>query len=158
MIWICKDDKVCNCLPLITDLNFSLSFRKLTLSTTWMSRKRAVHFSEQSWKKKYIYGKKSFIVSTCNTKHIENKSYTALEKKIQLQVISNASTHDDEMNFWLLKSMAYQRHVSSWFSVSPRQTNSGIWIGKQVAQRATIAHLSPMCQGQISFKKHIKNI
>ena len=26
---------------------------------------------------------------------------------------------------------------------------------KQVAQRATIAHLSPMCQGQISFKKHI---
>ena len=26
---------------------------------------------------------------------------------------------------------------------------------KQVAQRATIAHLSPMCQGQISFQKHI---
>ena len=26
---------------------------------------------------------------------------------------------------------------------------------KQVAQRATIAHLSPMCQGQISFKKNI---
>ena len=25
--------------------------------------------------------------------------------------------------------------------------------GKQVAQRATIAHLSPMCQGQISFQK-----
>ena len=25
--------------------------------------------------------KKSFIVSTCNTKHTENKSYTALEKK-----------------------------------------------------------------------------
>ena len=25
----------------------------------------------------------------------------------------------------------------------------------QVAQRATIAHLSPMCQGQISFQKHI---
>ena len=25
---------------------------------------------------------------------------------------------------------------------------------KQVAQRATIAHLSPMCQGQISFKKN----
>ena len=24
---------------------------------------------------------------------------------------------------------------------------------EQVAQRATIAHLSPMCQGQISFKK-----
>ena len=24
---------------------------------------------------------------------------------------------------------------------------------KQVAQRATIAHLSPMCQGQILFKK-----
>ena len=29
-------------------------------------------------KKKSI--KKSFIVNTCNTKHIENKSYTALEK------------------------------------------------------------------------------
>ena len=26
---------------------------------------------------------------------------------------------------------------------------------RQVAQRATIAHLSPMCQGQISFQKHI---
>ena len=26
-------------------------------------------------------------------------------------------------------------------------------INKQVAQRATIAHLSPMCQGQILFKK-----
>ena len=25
---------------------------------------------------------------------------------------------------------------------------------KQVAQRATIAHLSPMCQGQISFRTH----
>ena len=66
-----------------------------------------------------IYGEKSFIVSTCKTKHIENKSYTALEKKIQLQVISNSSTHDDEMNFRLLKSTAYQRHVSQWFSVSP---------------------------------------
>ena len=29
-------------------------------------------------------------------------------------------------------------------------------ISKQVAQRATIAHLSPMCQGQISFKKTYK--
>ena len=29
-------------------------------------------------------------------------------------------------------------------------------IKKQVAQRATIAHLSPMCQGQISFKKTYK--
>ena len=27
-------------------------------------------------------------------------------------------------------------------------------INKQVAQRATIAHLRPMCQGQISFKKN----
>ena len=27
---------------------------------------------------------------------------------------------------------------------------------KQVAQRATIAHLSPMCQGQISFQKTYK--
>ena len=25
-------------------------------------------------------------------------------------------------------------------------------VSKQVAQRATIAYLSPMCQGQISFK------
>ena len=29
----------------------------------------------------------------------------------------------------------------------------GVRDGKQVAQRATIAHLSPMCQGQISFQK-----
>ena len=29
-------------------------------------------------------------------------------------------------------------------------------LAKQVAQRATIAHLSPMCQGQISFKKTYK--
>ena len=28
-----------------------------------------------------------------------------------------------------------------------------VWIVKQVAQRATIAQLSPMCQGQISFQK-----
>ena len=28
-----------------------------------------------------------------------------------------------------------------------------IYFIKQVAQRATIAHLSPMCQGQISFQK-----
>ena len=28
-------------------------------------------------------------------------------------------------------------------------------MDKQVAQRATIAHRSPMCQGQISFKKNI---
>ena len=26
--------------------------------------------------------------------------------------------------------------------------------GEQVAQRATIAHLSPMCQGKILFKKN----
>ena len=38
----------------------------------------------------------NFIVSTM--KHIENKSCTALEKKkIQLQVISNASTLHDEI-------------------------------------------------------------
>ena len=55
---------------------------------------------------------KSFIVSTCNTKHTESKSYTALEKKIQVQVSSNASTGNDEMNFRLLKSTAHQRHVS----------------------------------------------
>ena len=32
-----------------------------------------------------------------------------------------------------------------------KQTNCHFF--KQVAQRATIAHLSPMCQGQISFQK-----
>ena len=31
-------------------------------------------------------------------------------------------------------------------------------LAKQVAQRATIAHLSPMCQGQISFKKKQQHI
>ena len=29
-------------------------------------------------------------------------------------------------------------------------------LSKQVAQRATVAHLSPMCQGQISFQKTYK--
>ena len=29
------------------------------------------------------------------------------------------------------------------------------WQNQQVAQRATIAHLSPMCQGPSHFKKHI---
>ena len=29
-------------------------------------------------------------------------------------------------------------------------------VSKQVAQRATIAHLSPMCQGQILFQKTYK--
>ena len=35
------------------------------------------------------------------------------------------------------------------FDPKPRHTK----IIKQVAQRATIAHLSPMCQGKIVFKK-----
>ena len=36
---------------------------------------------------------------------------------------------------------------------SNRQKSSGPNQLKQVAHRATIAHLSPMCQGQISFKQ-----
>ena len=66
-------------------------------------KKRTMHFSEylRKKKKKKKQQTKTFIVSTCNTKHIENKSYRALQK-IQLQVISNASTLDDEMNFRLL--------------------------------------------------------
>ena len=34
--------------------------------------------------------------------------------------------------------------------------NCHLWDKKQVAQRATIAHLSPMCPGQISFQKTYK--
>ena len=37
------------------------------------------------------------------------------------------------------------------FFPSPRTFYALMW---QVAQRATITHLSPMCQGQISFKKN----
>ena len=37
-----------------------------------------------------------------------------------------------------------------WWHLTPKL------ISRQVAQRATIAHLSPMCQGQISFQKTYK--
>ena len=36
------------------------------------------------------------------------------------------------------------------FTESPLEASK---VRKQVAQRSTIAHLSPMCQGQISFQK-----
>ena len=42
-----------------------------------------------------------------------------------------------------------QKHFSKTFVKISAVTQ------KQEAQRATIAHLSPMCQGQISFQKHI---
>ena len=53
--------------------------------------------------------------------------------------------------------LAYQKRFSVIFTSAdkpyltyPYPTRG---IAKQVAQRATIAHLSPMCQGQISFQK-----
>ena len=43
----------------------------------------------------------------------------------------------------------------SWLHLSTLISDlNSFW--KQVAQRATIAHLSPMCQGQISFQKTYK--
>ena len=41
----------------------------------------------------------------------------------------------------------------SYFAYGQEQLEIRSWNKKQVAQRATIAHLSPMCQGQISFQK-----
>ena len=43
--------------------------------------------------------------------------------------------------------------VTVWCKYEHNQTKAIKVIEKQVAQRATIAHLSPMCQGQISFQK-----
>ena len=51
--------------------------------------------------------------------------------------------------FWSdLPKILFQHHTTpSHQNVATHEKN------KQVAQRATIAHLSPMCQGQISFQK-----
>ena len=59
-------------------------------------------------------------------------------------------THLSMTNTPVLKKIKENANVSS-FEFSP-VTEAQV---KQVAQRATIAHLSPMCQGQISFQKHI---
>ena len=40
-----------------------------------------------------------------------------------------------------------------WYNVNFASVFTALNNTKQVAQRATIAHLSPMCQGQISFQK-----
>ena len=56
--------------------------------------------------------------------------------------------------------LAYQTRVSSIFTSADKSYLTYPFptcgMDKQVAQRATIAHLSPMCQGQLSFKKTYK--
>ena len=49
-----------------------------------------------------------------------------------------------------VQSQGLLRALPEWWKWSD---NLLIPLIKQVAQRATIAHLSPMCQGQISFQK-----
>ena len=61
--------------------------------------------------------------------------------------------HFTPRKYWLItqEAVAPSRHdwkIVDWDFKPQHKT-------KQVAQRATIAHLSPMCQGQISFQKHI---
>ena len=55
-----------------------------------------------------------------------------------------------------LASVAKQAGLSLTWSETPEDTFSHDEAQIQVAQRATIAHLSPMCQGQISFQKTYK--
>ena len=51
---------------------------------------------------------------------------------VEVQILKTSET--DPLSFWNI-----------WYA--------SVQILKQVAQRATTAHLSPMCQGQISFQK-----
>ena len=78
-----------------------------------MSRKRAVHFNEYYENKTCIsvniYEKKKNIVS--NTKHIENKSYTALESKYSYRSSQMLLHLMDERHFRLLKSTAHQKRI-----------------------------------------------
>ena len=57
--------------------------------------------------------------------------------------------------------LAYQTRVFSIFTSTDKSYLTyplpTCGMDKQVAQRATIAHRSPMCQGQISFKKKYIN-
>ena len=58
--------------------------------------------------------------------------------------------------------LAYQTRVFSIFTSADKSYLTYPFptcgMDKQVAQRATIAHRSPMCQGQISFKKKQQHI
>ena len=46
-----------------------------------------------------------------------------------------------------------KQNLCCWSILRANMCISVVWVEKRVAQRATIAHLSPMCQGQISFQK-----
>ena len=47
------------------------------------------------------------------------------------------------------ETLPFKYFLTNYHSILKNNNN------KQVAQRTMIAHLSPMCQGQISFQKHI---
>ena len=52
----------------------------------------------------------------------------------------------------ILYSKPGNKDFSCFHPVNTENTNATVYTLKQVAQRATIAHLSPMCQGQILFQ------
>ena len=69
----------------------------------------------------------------------------------------------DSMNLSHMSYLINLSHMScvritdvknSFESFTVKDSNVFVTSVKQVAQRATIAHLSPMCQCQISFKKN----
>ena len=57
--------------------------------------------------------------------------------------------------YWniLISDTSYSIQLLCWYYTNGIWGLNGILVFRQVAQRATIAHLSPMCQGQISFQK-----
>ena len=72
-----------------------------------MTRKKEPCSSVNIYEKK---NKHKFIVS--NTKHIEKKSYTALESKYSYRSSKIHLHLMNEMHFRLLKSTAHQKRVS----------------------------------------------
>ena len=105
--------------------------------------------------------------------------FTAEAKAIDLalDLVDNCNSHDkfiifsdsfsvlQALNHTSSKNQQIQNILQKHHTISKYKTIVYCWIpshigvrnnervDKQVAQRATIAHLSPMCQGQISLQK-----
>ena len=96
----------------------------------------------------------SFPTDTCRSgQTVQTQIRLLLEEQ------SDHGLHCLQLRLHHLDTLLYGK--ASLFNFSVTTANfSGVQIfsftvinkQKQVAQRATIAHLSPMCQGQISFK------
>ena len=78
-----------------------------------------------------------------------------MEQQIPVAALQtmNVQLSLNDMQVFVAVYAESDRHF--WFEFKKKKTTK-IQTKKQVAQRATIAHLSPMCQGQISFKKTYK--